>query len=44
MKKTGDSRIHGMDYKLFTEKKQAGEFETYDVLADPRNKVYEFLQ
>lgn len=44
MKKTGDNRISGMDYKEFTEKKQAGEFESYSVKSDPRNKVYEFLQ
>jgi len=44
MKKNGDSRISGMDYKDFVAKKQAGEFESYNIRDDPRNKVYEFLQ
>jgi len=44
MKKTGDARIANMDYKLFTEKKQAGEFESYSAVSDPRNKAYQYLQ
>jgi len=44
MKKNGDSRISGMNYKDFVAKKQAGEFESYNIRDDPRNKVYEFLQ
>mmetsp|Transcript_2757 Transcript_2757/g.3602 ORF Transcript_2757/g.3602 Transcript_2757/m.3602 type:complete len:128 (+) Transcript_2757:755-1138(+) len=44
MKKTGDNRIANMDYKEFIDKKQAGEFESYSVNSDPRNKAYELLQ